>query len=102
MKSFLMKLFGSLTLRICLIALLTTCSISQVAADDVQSIALPDSDNGLPGAGPIRRYDWFKSLWTKRRSAWMKRVEQDQNAVVFLGDSITQGWGDDLHGAFQA
>ncbi|MEQ1907079.1 MAG: GDSL-type esterase/lipase family protein, partial [Pirellulaceae bacterium] len=29
-----------------------------------------------------------------------KRIEQDQKAVVFLGDSITQGWGDDLHGAF--
>ena len=25
---------------------------------------------------------------------------KDQKAVVFLGDSITQGWGDDLHGAF--
>lgn len=71
-----------------------------VLADDATSIALPATDDGLPGAGPIRRYDWFKSLWTERRSAWAKQVEQDEKAVVFLGDSITQGWGDDLHGAF--
>ena len=60
---------------------------------------LPASDEGLPGAGPLRRYDWFKKLWTEKRSGWAKRVEQDQGALVFLGDSITQGWGDDLGGA---
>ena len=69
-------------------------------ADDAPVIALPASDDGLPGAGPIRRYDWFKGLWAERHATWAKRVQQDQNAVVFLGDSITQGWGDDLHGAF--
>ena len=36
----------------------------------------------------------------ERRSAWAQRVDQDRHAVVFLGDSITQGWGDDLGGAF--
>jgi len=64
------------------------------------SIELPATDDGLPGAGPIRRYDWFRNLWMQKRSAWAKRVEQDAGAVVFLGDSITQGWGDDLGGAF--
>ena len=75
-------------------------SLPSAFADDAPGIALPATDDGLPGAGPIRRYDWFKGLWTERRSAWAKRVQQDQNAVVFLGDSITQGWGDDLHGEF--
>ena len=56
--------------------------------------ALPATDDGLPGAGPIRRYDWFQNLWRERRSAWARRREQDQGAVVFLGDSITQGWGE--------
>ena len=62
--------------------------------------AIPATDDGLPGAGPIRRYDWFQNLWRERRSAWAKQVEQDQHAVVFLGDSITQGWGDGLGAAF--
>ena len=79
----------------CLIPALTTAS-----ADDIASIALPATDDGLPGAGPIRRYDWFRGLWKERHATWAKRIEQDQNAVVFLGDSITQGWGDDLQGAF--
>lgn len=64
------------------------------------AIDLPASDDGLPGAGPIRRYDWFKNLWTERHTAWAKRVEQDQKSLVFLGDSITQGWGDDCAGSF--
>ncbi len=62
--------------------------------------AIPASDDGLPGAGPIRRYDWFQKLWLEKRTAWAERVAQDRGAVVFLGDSITQGWGDDLGGAF--
>ncbi len=61
---------------------------------------LPATDDGLPGAGPIRRADWFRKLWLERRTAWSRRVEPDQNAVVFLGDSITQGWGDNLGGSF--
>jgi lysophospholipase L1-like esterase len=55
---------------------------------------IPATDDGLPGAGPIRRYDWFQNLWRDRRSGWSKRVQQDQGAIVFLGDSITQGWSD--------
>ncbi len=61
---------------------------------------IPATDDGLPGAGPIRRYDWFKNLWAQRRAGWAKQVERDRGAVVFLGDSITQGWGDNLKGAF--
>ena len=53
---------------------------------------IPATDDGLPGAGPIRRADWFRKLWQDRRSKWAARVEKDRNAVVLLGDSITQGW----------
>ncbi len=61
---------------------------------------IPETDDGLPGVGPIRRYPWFQELWTRKRTAWAQRVQQDQGALVFLGDSITQGWGDDFQGAF--
>ena len=64
------------------------------------SVDLPATDDGLPGAGPIRRYDWFKNLWTQKRTAWTKQVDKDQKSLVFLGDSITQGWGDDMGGSF--
>lgn len=77
-------------------------SVAALRAEDqaAPTVEIPATDDGLPGAGPIRRYDWFKNLWKERRSAWAKRVEQDQKSVVFLGDSITQGWGDDIGGSF--
>ena len=61
---------------------------------------IPATNDGLPGTGPIRRYDWFQKLWQERRSKWATQVQQDQRAIVFLGDSITQGWHDDLDGSF--
>ncbi|MCA9065423.1 MAG: DUF1080 domain-containing protein [Planctomycetaceae bacterium] len=70
-----------------------------ILADDGR-LALPKSDEGLPGHGPIRRYDWFTRLWEQRRTEFAARCEREQNAVVFLGDSITQGWGDNLSSAF--
>jgi lysophospholipase L1-like esterase len=73
------------------------------SADSPQApdrVAIPATDDGLPGAGPIRRYEWFQNLWRERRSEWAKQVDQDQHAVVFLGDSITQGWGGGLGAAF--
>lgn len=57
------------------------------------SIALPVNYEGLPGEGPIRgEHDWFQTVWNTRRASWFHRTEQDHGAVVFFGDSITQGW----------
>lgn len=64
------------------------------------SFDIPATDDGLPGTGPIRRYDWFKNLWKRKRTEWATQIEQDQGAVVFLGDSITQGWGPTMGNAF--
>ncbi len=61
---------------------------------------LPDTDEGLPGAGPLRRYDWFRNLWRQKRLGWAGRLASDKGAVVFLGDSITQGWGDTMRNSF--
>ncbi|MEO7600363.1 MAG: GDSL-type esterase/lipase family protein [Opitutus sp.] len=69
-------------------------SATSTPAVDSSQFEIPATDDGLPGSGPIRRYDWFKNLWKERRFGWSKRVQQDQNALVLLGDSITQGWGD--------
>jgi lysophospholipase L1-like esterase len=70
------------------------------SATIVNQFAIPATDDGLPGSGPIRRYDWFQKLWVERRTKWAGEVQKDQHAVVFLGDSITQGWNDDFHNAF--
>jgi lysophospholipase L1-like esterase len=61
---------------------------------------IPPSDDGLPGAGPIRRAEWFQHTWTERRTHFAERAAREHGAVVFLGDSITQGLGDEIAGAF--
>ncbi|MGA1235854.1 MAG: GDSL-type esterase/lipase family protein [Limisphaerales bacterium] len=61
---------------------------------------LPETDTALAGNGPIRRYDWFRDLWKNRRAQWNTHREHDLGSVVFLGDSITQGWGDNLGNSF--
>lgn len=91
--------------RLLAIAFLTLTTNAQFLQGQAPSEAgarfqIPATDDGLPGAGPIRRYDWFRKLWAQKREAWSQRVQKDQNAVVFLGDSITQGWGDDMGGSF--
>ena len=62
--------------------------------------ALPTDEAGLPGEGALRRYEGYVKRWQESRSHWAGRVQQDQGAVVFLGDSITQGWGADFKGLF--
>ncbi len=73
---------------------------AEQAPAEALAFEIPENDEGLPGAGPLRRYEWFKELWSRKRSAWAKRLQEDQKAIVFLGDSITQGWGDIMGGSF--
>ena len=69
------------------LTLITACSQGQ------PDLSIPKSDEGLPGSGPLRRYNWFQDLWQEKRQDWAKQVQADQGALVFYGDSITQGWG---------
>lgn len=63
-------------------------------------LEIPATDEGLPGTGTIRRADWFQNLWKQKRTQWAAEVEKDRGAIVFLGDSITQGWGANLGDSF--
>ena len=91
-----MKAFSRFPVLLALTALVFVVPAAEQPAEVDPRFRLPDSDAGISGAGPIRRYDWFRKLWEERRSEWGKRVQDDQNALVFVGDSITQGWGNHL------
>jgi lysophospholipase L1-like esterase len=64
------------------------------------SLSIPKSNDDMAGEGPVRRYDWFVNLWNQKRNHWAERIQADQGSIVFFGDSITQGWGDDFQGKF--
>jgi lysophospholipase L1-like esterase len=83
-------------------------AMAQIAATNTNTpppwitspFAVPPTDKGLAGAGSVVREEWFEQLWVQRRSQWAEQIQQDQGALVFLGDSITQNWGDKMGGSF--
>ena len=66
---------------------------SELAVSPYTALALPASLDAFAGSGPVQINNWFQKTWIKRRIEFHRQREADQGAVVFLGDSITQGWG---------
>ncbi len=92
-----------LVVTACLLALGISTTLATLQDNRPQAadrFAIPPTDAGLPGTGPIRRHDWFQKVWRERRAAWAGQRDQDRGAVVFVGDSITQGWQAGLQAAF--
>jgi lysophospholipase L1-like esterase len=71
-----------------------------VADKPAADAAAAATDNNAPGIGPVRTEDWFQKLWRDRRAEFAAQKTGQQHALVFFGDSITQGWGDDFKGSF--
>ena len=93
----LLSLSGPSAALLALVCLLRPAT-AQLASTNTPALppgigSFPDAA-AFPGEGPTRgSYDWFRKLWIERRSDWWRQRSNDQGAVVFLGDSITQGWG---------
>ncbi len=84
-----------------LLVLGLTADITAMAQDKPASkFALPATDDGVAGDGPVRRQKWFQDHWVARREKFAADAADKQNAVVFFGDSITEGWGNRLGSAF--
>jgi lysophospholipase L1-like esterase len=69
-------------------------------AEQDPRLVVPVAGEGVPGAGPIRTGAWFKPKWRDRRKHFISQADQEHGTLVFFGDSITEGWGDHMHGAF--
>ena len=78
-------------------------SVLSLSAADPASFTLPapSAEATLPGEGALRRYDGYVKRWNTIRPQWATEVAKDQGAVVFFGDSITQGWGTDFRKSFE-
>jgi lysophospholipase L1-like esterase len=46
----------------------------------------------LPGRGPASKWPGLPPTYNRRQAEFAKAAPNDHGAVVFLGDSITQGW----------
>jgi hypothetical protein len=51
------NIFLALSFAVTLCGLVATIPIASAQVD--AKLQIPDSDEGLPGAGPIRRAEWF-------------------------------------------
>ncbi len=100
----LMKIqfFRSVALAVTCAALLLLSSgaVAEITDAELKKYALPEDMAGLPGEGDLRGYGNYLKNWPKFRATWATETEADQGAVVFLGDSITRGWGTDFKGLF--
>jgi lysophospholipase L1-like esterase len=52
----------------------------------------PTNFNSLPGKGPPTLWNGLPKVWAEREAQFAQTASQENGAVVFLGDSITQGW----------
>ena len=75
------------------------CAIAQNRAVAERTAGQPAAavESEPPGVGPIRQEGRYER---ERRAAFMKQKAEKQHALVFLGDSITEGWGDDFREKF--
>ena len=71
------------------------------AKTPIPDLSLPEDVSSVPGEGPLQPGEWFVKLWNTKRTQWHADTQKDQGAVVFLGDSITQGWGARLQKSFR-
>jgi len=72
------------------IALLAQDAPRTAATADVSQY--PEDPSLLPGKGPAATWSGLPKLWAQRHAEWARTADRDKGAVVFLGDSITQGW----------
>jgi lysophospholipase L1-like esterase len=89
-----MNMRSSLSFRIVALALGLFVSsggplLAQMAEDASQ---YPTNSALLPGVGPTNYWNGLPRVWAQRHAQWAKTAQGDTGAVVFLGDSITQGW----------
>jgi hypothetical protein len=67
----------------------TTTAPATVSATDVSQFPTLDQ---LPGKVPLHVWNGLANVWARDHARWAATATNDAGAVVFLGDSITEGW----------
>lgn len=72
------------------VALFTATGLTQTPQDVSQYPT--NAAAVLPGRGAVSGWKGLPPMWAARHAEWANTAQNDVGAVVFLGDSITQGW----------
>jgi lysophospholipase L1-like esterase len=67
-------------------------AVAQAAATQTAADPYWPADGVFPGKGHVSSWEKFKAHNRERRDLFAQRRAIDQNAIVFVGDSITDGW----------
>ena len=74
-------------------SLLLTCVLAAtVLAQTSPDVSKYPDPSTLPGKGPTNVWSGLPGVWARRHQSWAGHAAQDHGALVFLGDSITQGF----------
>jgi lysophospholipase L1-like esterase len=68
-----------------------TNSAKPAVADPDDVSQFPPVDQ-LPGRHPAKVWNGLAGVWARNHARWKTSATNDVGAVVFLGDSITDGW----------
>ena len=63
-----------------------------VAVDSATDASVFPGWDKLPGKVPPRSWARLGQVWASDHARWKATASNDVGAVVFLGDSITEGW----------
>lgn len=63
-----------------------------LAPDSTTDISQFPSLDRLPGKVPPQVWNGLAGVWARDHAKWKATASNDVGAVVFLGDSITEGW----------
>ena len=70
----------------------TAVAPADVAAQPAAADPFWPADGVFPVPGRTSSWTGFRAKNVQRRSSFARTKAEDQNAVVFVGDSITEGW----------
>lgn len=65
---------------------------SKPVSDVPAAAPLWPEDNRFPGVGPISNWDRFPDHYRNLRAQFAERAAGEHHGLVFVGDSITEGW----------
>jgi lysophospholipase L1-like esterase len=69
-----------------------TTNGTAAAADSAADVSKFPSLDNLPGKVPPQVWTGLAGVWARDHARWQATASNDVGAVVFLGDSITEGW----------